>query len=248
MQSARPTPSSGRDTPWSSTAHGKTPALPRCPTPQPPRSTLGSCAPRHSGDPWGTPGALEHPAATAGACAAAWARVGPRLCWAGRGAACWCYTAGAASGCPAPPLCSVRSPPPWGARFGVLPGCPRAPGGSCARRGVGRASCSGAMCGVRRGTAPSVPAAKAGAGWRRRAREWAPPQFQPQTIARSSWNDVSPPPVRSASSRLADSSRMLSHFRLGMIFMKFFCGEMVLLVMFHAPAYFVLLSNFVYRD
>jgi len=32
-----------------------------------------------------------------------------------------------------------------------------------------------------------------------------------------------------------------------MIFMKFFCGEMVLLVMFHAPAYFVLLSNFVYR-
>jgi len=193
MQAPRLTPSSGRDTPWSSTAHGKTPALPRCPAPQPPRSTLGSCAPRHSGDPWGTPGALEHPAATAGACAAAWARVGPRLCWAGRGAACWCYTAGAASGCPAPPLCSVRSPPPWGARFGVLPGCPRAPEGSCARRGVGRASCSGAMCGVRRGTAPSVPAAKAGAGWRRRAREWAPPQFQPQTIARSSWNDVSPP-------------------------------------------------------
>lgn len=144
MQAPRLTPSSGRDTPWSSTAHGKTPALPRCPTPQPPRSTLGSCAPRHSGDPWGTPGALEHPAATAGACAAAWARVGPRLCWAGRGAACWCYTAGAASGCPAPPLCSVRSPPPWGARFGVLPGCPRAPGGSCARRGVGRARCSGA--------------------------------------------------------------------------------------------------------
>ena len=38
MQAPRLTPSSGRDTPWSSTAHGKTPALPRCPAPQPPRS------------------------------------------------------------------------------------------------------------------------------------------------------------------------------------------------------------------
>ena len=38
------------------------------------------------------PGALEQPAATAGACAAAWARVRPRLCWAGRGAACWCWS------------------------------------------------------------------------------------------------------------------------------------------------------------
>ena len=87
--------------------------------------------------------------------------------------------AGAASGCSAPPLCSARSPPSWGARSGVLLGCARAPGGSCARRGVGRASCSGAMRDVRRGTAPSVPAAGAGAGWRRRARGWAPPQFQP---------------------------------------------------------------------
>ena len=131
MQAPRPTPSSGRDTPWSSTAHGKTPALPRCPTPQPPRSTLGSCAPRHSGDPWGTPGALEHPAAIGGACAAAWARVGPRLCWAGRGAACWCYTAGAASGCPAPPLCPARSPPPWGAHSGCCWGV-REPKGTAA--------------------------------------------------------------------------------------------------------------------
>ena len=59
--------------------------------------------------------------------------------------------AGAASGCSAPLLCSARSPPSWGARSGVLLGCARAPGGSCARRGVGRASCSGAMRDVRRG-------------------------------------------------------------------------------------------------
>ena len=44
------------------------------------------------GDPWGMPGALEPPAATAVTCAAAWARMGSRLCSARRGATCWCYT------------------------------------------------------------------------------------------------------------------------------------------------------------
>ena len=164
MQAPRPTPSSGRDTPWSSTVHGKTPALPRCPTPQPPRSTLGSCAPRHSGDPWGMPGALDPPAATVTGCAAAWACVGPRLWWAGRGAAAGTTTL-------EPPVGAQwcrNAPPDHHAHGGFLRGCcwgvheppeAAAPHGGWARRAAvvplaarccgstGRARCRGG-CGM----------------------------------------------------------------------------------------------------
>ena len=121
--------------------------------------------------------------------------------------------AGTASGCSAAPPCSARSPPPWGGRSGVLPGCARAPGGgSCAWRGVGRASCSGAMRGVRRGTAPSVPAAGAGAGWWRRARGR---KLSRAAAARRRATPCSWWRAECAPNRPAASSRKRSHFRLG---------------------------------
>ena len=90
--------------------------------------------------------------------------------------------AGATSGCLAPPPSPARLTPPWGVRPGALLVCTRAPGRSCTQRGVGRAGCSSAMRGVRRGTAAGARHARRGAGWRRGARGWIPPQFQSRTI------------------------------------------------------------------
>ena len=71
----------------SGTAHGKTPALPRSPRPSH-RATPRVHNRRGALAIHGACRALS----TAVTCAAAWARVGPRLCSARRGATRWCYT------------------------------------------------------------------------------------------------------------------------------------------------------------